>query len=132
MWLIGTSRGTQSVAAVATSLDRPDGPDGIVLTSSVLRDPRSRAVPEMPVDRLRIPVLVVHHELDDCRVCAYRDLGALIAKLEPVPVKTVLTITGGRNQGDACEAFAYHGYNGIEDEVVGKIADWILAARGTR
>ena len=33
-WLIGTSRGTQSVAYVATELTGHDGPDGIVLSSS--------------------------------------------------------------------------------------------------
>ena len=127
VWLVGTSRGTQSAAFVATSLDRGDGPDGLVLTSSVLRDPRSRAVPDMPLDKLRIPVLVVHHELDDCKVCAFRDVGSLMEKLDPVPVKVLLTFKGGRSVGDPCEAFAYHGYNGIEEEVVGKIAAWILA-----
>jgi hypothetical protein len=129
VWLIGTSRGTQSAAFVATSLVGGDGPDGVVLTSSVLNDPRSRAVPEMPVDRLRIPVLVVHHEGDVCRVCAYRDVGTLMDKLAPVTSKALLTFKGGDNRGDPCEAFAYHGYNGIEEEVVGKIAAWILAKR---
>jgi hypothetical protein len=127
VWLVGTSRGTQSAAFVATSLDRGDGPDGLVLTSSVLRDPRSRAVPAMPLDKLRIPVLVVHHELDDCKVCAFRDIGGLMEKLDAVPVKALLTFKGGRSVGDPCEAFAYHGYNGIEEEVVGKIAAWIVA-----
>ena len=32
---------------------------------------------------------------------------------------------GGISEGDACGARAYHGYNGIEAEVVGKIATWI-------
>jgi len=130
VWLIGTSRGTQSAAFVATSLDAAEGPDGVVLTSSVLRDPRSRPVPAMPLDKLRIPVLVVHHELDDCKVCAFRDIGSLMEKLDSVPVKALLTFKGGRSAGDPCEAFAYHGYNGIEDEVVEKIAAWIVANGG--
>ena len=32
VWLVGTSRGTQSVAFLATELQGQDGPDGIVLT----------------------------------------------------------------------------------------------------
>ena len=34
---------------------------------------------------------------------------------------------GGANQGDPCEAFAYHGENGVERDVVAKIAGWIRA-----
>src|SRR5450432_360348 len=43
VWLVGTSRGTQSVGYVATELVGQDGPDGIVLTSSILRDKGDRA-----------------------------------------------------------------------------------------
>ncbi len=39
VWLVGTSRGTQSVAYVATELQGPDGPDGLVLSSTILTDP---------------------------------------------------------------------------------------------
>ena len=30
-----------------------------------------------------------------------------------------------RSQGEPCEAFAHHGYNGIEGDVIAKIAAWI-------
>jgi hypothetical protein len=33
------------------------------------------------------------------------------------------------SDGDPCEAFAYHGYNGIEREVVGRITAWITGER---
>src|SRR5450830_749552 len=59
VWLIGTSRGTQSAAFIATQLDSENGgPDGLVLTSTILREnsDSSRAVPDMPLQRLRIPV----------------------------------------------------------------------------
>ncbi|MGT2490597.1 hypothetical protein ACU4GD_08910 [Cupriavidus basilensis] len=40
VWLAGTSRGTQSVAAIAIRLADGGGPDGIVLTSTILREER--------------------------------------------------------------------------------------------
>jgi hypothetical protein len=40
--------------------------------------------------------------------------------------KELLTFEGGTNLGDSCEALAYHGFNGLDGEVVGKIASWIL------
>ncbi len=127
VWLIGTSRGTQSAAFVATELGKPDGPDGLVLTSTVLSDDLGRSVTAMPLDRLRIPVLVVHHEQDGCRLCAFRDVPALMAKLGNAPRKQLLSFTGGEDRGDPCEAQAYHGFNGIELEVVAKTAQWISA-----
>lgn len=126
VWLIGTSRGTQSVGHVATQLQPADGgPDGIVLTSTVLSDPRSRAVPEMALERIRIPVLVTHHREDSCRVCRFSDVPQLMDKLTTPPRKELLVFEGGISVGDPCEARAYHGYNGIEREVVQRIAAWI-------
>ena len=127
VWLIGTSRGTQSVGYVATELAGDGGPDGIVLTSTILVDPRGRPVPAMPLDKLKIPILVVHHEQDECRVTPFGEVQTLMAKLGNSPRKELLTFKGGQSTGDLCEAFAYHGYNGIEAEVVQKIAAWVIA-----
>src|SRR5205085_1458155 len=62
VWLVGTSRGTQSAAFIATQLAPADGgPDGIVLTSTILQDRRTRAVPDMALERIKVPVLITHH-----------------------------------------------------------------------
>lgn len=127
VWLVGTSRGTQSAGYIATQLTGPDGPDGIVLTSTILTDKSGRAVPRMELDKIRIPVLVVHHELDGCVLCAFTDMPPLLNGLVATRKKELVTFTGGQTQGDPCEALAYHGFNGIEREVVERTAKWILA-----
>ena len=127
VWLVGTSRGTQSVASVALALGAPDGPDGIVLSSTILVDPKGRPVPAMAVGGLRVPVLVVHHEQDGCALCSFSEIPALMSKLAPVPRKQLLSFTGGQSKGDPCEAFSYHGYNGLERDVVQQIGAWLLA-----
>lgn len=127
VWLVGTSRGTQSAVAVATRLTPAEGPDGLVLTASILRDRQAPAVPEMPLDRLGIPVLVVHHELDGCSYCAFSDLPALMDKLQGLPRRGLLSFRDGVSRGDPCEAWAHHGFNGIERDVVAQIAAWLLA-----
>ncbi len=129
VWLIGTSRGTQSAAFVATQLAGREGPDGIVLTSTILTDPRGRPVPAMDLGAVRIPVLVVHHEQDGCALTLFRDVPLLMAKLDLVPKKELVAFRGGESRGDPCEAFAYHGYHRIEQAVVDRIAAWIVAAR---
>ena len=128
VWLVGTSRGTESAAFIATQLTRGNGgPDGLVLTSTVLIDKRGRPVPMMPLQDIAIPVLVVHHAQDACVACPYAEVPNLMSKLTGAPKKELITISGGESRGDPCEAFAHHGYNGQEAEVVAKIATWIRA-----
>jgi dienelactone hydrolase len=128
VWLVGTSRGTQSAAFIATELG-PDkgGPDGLVLTSSVLRDPRGRGVPDMSLEKIAVPVLVVHHKQDGCSACAFADVPRLMARVTAARRKELLAFDGGISRGDPCEPFAYHGFNGLERDVVSKIAEWIVA-----
>jgi len=98
-----------------------------VLSSTILTDDNGRPVPAMPLGSIRIPVLVVHHEQDGCAHCAFADVPALMAKLGGAPKKALLSFKGGENKGDPCEAFAHHGYNGLEAEVVRQTSAWILA-----
>lgn len=126
VWLMGTSRGTESAAYVATQLPRAaGGPDGIMLSSSILQDQRGRPVTAMDLDRIQAPVLVVHHRDDDCRLCRFTSTPELMRKLSAAKRKDLLAFDGGISTGDPCGARAYHGYNGIERDVVAKISDWI-------
>ncbi len=125
-WLVGTSMGTLSAAFIAIQVPPKDGgPDGVVLTSTILSFEGGRAVPAMPLQNIAIPVLVVHHEQDGCKLCAYSQIPRLMEKLTSAPKKELLTFKGGENRGDPCEALAYHGFNGLEKDVVVKIAEWI-------
>lgn len=128
VWAIGTSAGTFSAALSAIRLEPgKEGPDGLVLTSTVFtNDPGLPGVPDMPLNKIRIPTLVVHHKQDACKHCRYADLPKLTSKLTSVPRKEVLTFEGGMNAGDPCEAMAFHGFNGITEKVGGRIADWVI------
>ncbi len=127
VWLIGTSRGTESAAYTATYLTGKDGPDGLVLTSTILTDTKEFSVPVLELDRIKIPVLVVHHVNDGCAHCPYASISLVMDKLTAAPKKQLLSVKGGTTRGDPCEAYSYHGFNGIEPEVVKKIGAWILA-----
>lgn len=129
VWLVGTSRGTQSAAYVATQLQGKDGPDGLVLTSTILSDTNGRPVTAMELDKIRIPTLVVHHEADACSHCAFSDIPALMNKLSNTPFKLLMSIKGGESKGDPCEAFAHHGFNGQEAMVVQQTMNWITQPR---
>src|SRR5581483_6933476 len=68
VWLVGTSRGT--ISATAAAIDFGDRElAGIVLTSSVTRYDKTGAVPTQALEKIHIPVLVMHHENDACSIC---------------------------------------------------------------
>ena len=41
-----------------------------------------------------------------------------MTKLGNAPRTQLLSFKGGESKGDPCEAFAYHGFNGLEPQVV--------------
>jgi dienelactone hydrolase len=126
VWLIGTSRGTQSAAFVATRLPpAAGGADGLILTSTIVTDPKGRPVPAMELSSIGVPVLVVHHEQDACALCAFDEVPRMMPKLAGAPRKELVTFRGGETRGDPCEAFAYHGFNGLEKAVVARVARWV-------
>ena len=132
VWLVGTSRGTQSVAAIAIALANDSnpsaGPDGIVLTSTILRENRGGdPVTSMNLSALKIPVLVVHNKDDACKVCPVSETDTLMQQLTQSPRTKLMLVSGGTSRGDPCGASAYHGFNGIESEVVHGITAWMLA-----
>jgi hypothetical protein len=129
VWVVGTSRGTHSAATAGLRLQGAQAADGIVLTSSILAQSRffgdSSAPPltELDMTGLKQPVLVVHHAQDPCGVCPPEKLPELMKHL---PSTAVLKMeTGGASRGGACDPWSHHGYNGIEDQVVGDIAAWM-------
>lgn len=129
VWLVGTSRGTVSVAGVAGHLGEA-GPDGIVLTSTVTVFGRRSSVYNADLGNIRGPVLLVHHRDDGCSVTPYRGMSWLKSALEAAGPVELVTIDGGIDVGgNPCQAWSPHGFLGQEDEVVKKIADWILAQK---
>ena len=59
IWLVGTSRGTESAAYAAVHLNNKI--DGLVLTSSISKtNNKGTSVTDLPLDRITVPVLAIH------------------------------------------------------------------------
>ncbi|MCA3633756.1 MAG: alpha/beta hydrolase [Methylobacterium sp.] len=114
--VVGTSR-------AATRMHRALDADGLVITSGMLDHFQSNvgSPDAMP------PLLVVHHRNDGCRV-------TLPGLVEPFKAwggakVRVSWLSGGRDDGDACQGRGHHGFAGIEGQMVGAITGF---ARGVR
>jgi alpha-beta hydrolase superfamily lysophospholipase len=127
VWLIGTSRGTESAAALATKLGNRIG--GVVLTSSMsMRNRQGFSVFEFPLKAIRVPALVVSHKDDGCQVTPPSQAERIAGAMSNSPRTKVLLVEGGDPpRSDPCEALSQHGFIGIEKQVVAAIADFIKA-----
>jgi pimeloyl-ACP methyl ester carboxylesterase len=125
VWLVGTSMGTVSATAAAIALG-PEELAGVVLTSSVTGRQKPGAVPTQDLAAIRVPVLVLHHAKDACKLCAPAEAANIPGWLTNAPVRKFLLVDGGEGaSGDPCEALHHHGYIGMEQEAVRRITDWI-------
>ena len=127
VWLVGTSRGTISAANAAARLQGQDGPDGIVLTSSVTRKSKKGldSLEDIDLSAITVPTYVVHHEKDECGVTPYDKAQELLGQLSSVKVKEFKGVSGGEAKGNPCKGKSYHGFLGIEKQVVNSIVSWI-------
>jgi hypothetical protein len=119
--------GTISAANAAARL-KIGGPDGLVMTSSIVVQSRSVAPVQAVValDQIAQPTLFLHNKDDACPLCDFGSVAGVMARLARAPKKELIAVSGGAPpQSDPCEALSRHGYIGIEDEVVGDIARWI-------
>ena len=113
IYLMGTSNGTGATMALAAYLS--DKIAGEIHTSSL------REIYGFDARKYRNRQLVVHHKDDSCRATPF---GAARAAHERFG-NDFIVMEGGITVGDSCEAFAHHGYNGIERETAEAIKNWI-------
>lgn len=132
VWLVGTSRGSTSVAHAAIEMNtagaiRTDTADGIVLTSSIgVHHQRDGNLLDMPLGAIRLPALVLHHENDSCKVTPFTGARDIAAGLTASPRAGLIRITGGKRGNDVCGPVSHHGFRGQRGKVVKRIVKWIL------
>ncbi len=117
IYIVGTSRSTDVTMALAAPLDGRVA--GFVHTSSM------NPIASFDTRKFKSRHLIVHHKDDHCRVTRFgsaeqnnRSYGTPLIVME-----------GGKSTGDDCEAYAHHGYNGVEQETVDRIKAWIVAGK---
>ena len=125
VWIVGTSRGSVSAAAMAIQIHDP-AIAGLVLSSSIVNREKAGALPTQDLAAITLPVLLLHHAKDACRLCRPDQVPALLDALKNAPFKKLRMVSGGADpSGDPCHALHWHGFIGMEQEAVQDIAAWI-------
>lgn len=114
--LVGTSSSTLSTINFSQSLDGKI--DCFIHTASL------NSIARLDTRSYKSRHLLVHHQNDQCRLTTYSS-----SEHNHRRYKTpLITMNGGTTTGDECQAFSYHGFNGIESETVDQIKSWIKSA----
>ncbi len=126
VWLIGTSRGTISGVATSIALGNKKV-KGLVLTSTVTsQNIGASAILSQSIDKLKMPVLMVHHSSDACEFCVPNEASDIISNFTSSAIKKFIMIDGGSDpSGDPCWPKHWHGLINYEKETVNIIANWI-------
>jgi len=127
VWVVGTSNGSISAVTAAGFLPALAGLRGVVLTSPVtILTLSTQPTFNLYAQRITVATQVVWHQDDHCPVTPPAGSAGLFAQI-PSADKASSTFEHGHSVAtDPCGAFSEHGYAGIEEEVVKKIAHFIL------
>lgn len=131
VWLVGTSQGTNAAVNAAAALTHGEIA-GVVLTSSLTRAGRRPELQETvygtDLAAIDVPVLIVSHADDACNLSPPTENAKLRSMLTHSPKSEIITVSGGLPpRSQPCEAFAPHGFYGVEDEIVQRILAWMGA-----
>lgn len=121
IWLVGTSRGTISAAAVAIGMHQ--NLNGLVLTSTL------ESVANQKIAQIKLPTLIVSHADDTCSLTP-PSAGERLKKAMINSMRVDFQIVRGgappaATQKTACGPWAPHGFAGIDKDVVSLISHFI-------
>lgn len=125
VWIIGTSRGTESTANAAITLNKQL--QGIVLTSSITEESaKGTSLIDMDLHTIAIPILIVAHNEDACWVTPPEGANAIKTATTKAPVVEIKMFSGGDEPiSKPCKAKSPHGFLGIEENVVKYISSFV-------
>ena len=126
IYLIGTSRGTISAAALAAKLG--DSVQGAALTSTVTnRDKVGEALSRFDFRTIKVPLLFIHHRDDACFSSPYRNVERM-----PKTVSLISVSEGDPPQSGPCDPQSPHGYFGRDAPAVQAMKNWMLGRKFVR
>ena len=126
LYLVGTSRGTISAAALAAKLG--DSVQGVALSSSVTNSNKvGEGLSHFDFKTISIPLLFIHHRDDACSISPYHNVERISNN------QSLISVSGGDPpQSGPCEPMSAHGYFGRDAPVVKALKNWMLGREFAR
>jgi len=124
VWLVGTSQG--ATAAIGGGARLGDRIAGVVVASSVTgRNSSGETLFDAEPGLVAVPVLIVANTGDGCPASPPDAALRIAEALARAPRKEIVYMQSTASEDPPCEAMSPHGYFGVEEATVARIADWI-------
>ena len=128
IWLIGTSRGSNTVGYHAAGLKI----QGVALTATVTEG-NNDTIFDTNFSKIMVPTLVVHNKSDLCHVSPSYGAEVVFKQLTQSSKKHLLLFEHDDvSYGRDCGPTTPHGFLGIEKKVVFAMTEWMLNAVGNK
>jgi hypothetical protein len=111
--MVGTSRSTYSTMGLA---EKFDGKINCIIHTASMNQ-----IARFDTRKFKSRHLMVHHKNDPCHLTTYTSTQSNHERYKT----PLITMEGGSSTGDSCQAFSYHGFNGIEQQTIDQIKAWI-------
>ena len=129
VWLVGTSQG--ATAAIGGGARLGDRIAGVVVASSVTgRNSSGETLFDAEPGLVAVPVFIVANTGDGCPASPPDAAIRIAEALARAPRKEIVYMQSTASEDPPCEAMSPHGYFGVEEATVARIADWIRTTTG--
>lgn len=119
LWIFGHSMGTSTVAAFLSS----GAPEISFLKGYVVAGThRGESIPKS----IKLPALGIHHKREACPSTPIWASEEIIESRTLDTPRAMVLLDGGNDEGDRCQAMAYHGFNGIERDLIKTAAEFMI------
>jgi hypothetical protein len=130
VWVVGTSRGTAGAFVAADFTPALLGPDGLVFASPINASTDPDSLLSANLAAITVPVLLFGDVGNTCPNTLASGDPAIKKMLTSSAMASTETVASGKLYAltDSCDPLSDHGFFGIENNAVHKIAVWIASA----
>jgi hypothetical protein len=119
VWLFGHSMSTTGVTGYANGQKgKPAVIDGLIVAGTNITASLDSDV--------TLPVLAIHHRLDGCKFDPVSKSESIVNNRQKTVRTRLVLLEGGTNAGEPCGAQSFHGFLGLEKELVEAAANFML------
>jgi dienelactone hydrolase len=118
VWIFGHSMGTVTAIQFANQSERSTAVTGIIIAGTHIGENLSASFNK--------PVMAIHHQKEACPSTPISASESIIKGRSKDAKSELVMIDGGEDVGKACMGLAYHGFNKVEDKMIGAAAKFIL------
>lgn len=132
IWLVGSSMGT--ISATNGAIRIREGIDGLVLTASKTLSNKKwgpiykshpNVIINMELEKITVPTIIIHHKKDNCDSSSPEEVPKIKERLINASKVELLFFSGGKAKSSGCSGKGFHGFNGIDNEVIEAILKFI-------